>query len=278
LKLSVTTLAWRPDETTAAAALLKHRGVAGVEIAPTSVWGDWPRAFEASRADLPESLKAFETPSLQSIAFGSPELTVFGAPEARRMLVAHLGRVLSLASRLGAKTVVFGSPKNRVRGSLSAIEATRSFKAFLDEIGPIAAGLDVSFCVEANPERYGCDFITNTRELLDLLDGATRPGIGLHIDVGAGIVNGEDLASLIVQTPHAIKHVHISEPGIGPFGDPAPLHAEVAGALAQVGYHNWISIEMLRGPRGLEDLAEAIDFAWRVYGTTVGGERLAFVP
>ncbi len=266
MKLAVSTLAWSAEEAPDAAALLRQYRVPGVELAPTSVWGDWPTALAAGANDLPPCLHGFAFPAMQSLAFNLPDHVVFGDAAGQGRLVAHLARVFALAGRLGARALVFGSPRNRRRGDLSPFQAAAAYGAFAERIAPLAAAEGVLFCLEANPESYGCDFVTGTEELLDLFLALRRPGLGLHFDAGTAAVNGEDLPALIRRAGPLLDHVHISEPRVGQFGAPAAHHAAIAGALREIGYANWVSIEMLRGPRGLPDLDEALSQAHRLYG------------
>jgi len=265
MKLAVSTLAWSAEEAPEAAALLRACGVTGIELAPTSVWGDWSSALAAGPADLPAALQGFTYPAMQSLAFNLPDHKVFSDAAAQERLVAHLARVFGLAGRLGARALVFGSPRNRHRGDLSPMQAAAAYGAFAARVAPLAAAEGVLFCLEANPVSYGCDFVTGTEELLELFLALRRPGLGLHFDAGTAAVNGEDLPALIRRAGSMLDHVHISEPRVGQFGAPAAHHAAIAAALREIGYANWVSIEMLRGPNGPIDLEQALRFVCDAY-------------
>ena len=58
-----------------------------------------------------------------AILFGKPELRIFGPEPVRQATLDHLGRVAELAAALGARALVFGSPRNRDRGVLTPDEA-----------------------------------------------------------------------------------------------------------------------------------------------------------
>src|SRR5690606_41758264 len=63
-----------------------------------------------------------------------PYTTLFrsSSPEAHDQLLAYLKQVLILGQKLGTQAFVFGSPKNRLKGSLSANQANSIALDFLD--------------------------------------------------------------------------------------------------------------------------------------------------
>lgn len=255
MRLAASCLAWGPEEAAEAAALLRAHGAEGVELAPTALWGSWDVAWEAA---MPTALAGFATPAMQSLLFGLPEHRLFAGAEAAARLEAHLLRLFALAARFGARALVFGAPRNRQRGALPLPEARREFAGFLARVCPAAAAAGLVLCLEANPAAFGCDFVTGTEELLALHAECARPGFGLHLDTGTAAANGEDLAALIRRMGPALDHVHVSEPGLAPLATPGPHHAAIGAALREVGYARWVSLEMLRGPRGLADLDQAL--------------------
>src|SRR5262249_10884654 len=159
-------------------------GVTGVEIAPTK-WHGSP--LEATARQIALYRRTWEDRgqriiSLQSLLFGRPDLQLFGATQAK--LGDFLRRMIDLGAALGAHALVFGSPKNRVRGDLGPVEAMAIAVDFFREIGEHAAAQDVVLCIEANPPEYGCDFVTTTAEAIVLCDEINNRGIGINGDLG----------------------------------------------------------------------------------------------
>ncbi len=270
MRLAVSSLAWKPEDVSEVAAVLARHEVGGIEVAPTSVWGGWAAALAESAAGLPAPLRGFSRPAMQSLTFGLPDHAIFASMEAEDRLLAHLEKVFALAARLGCRALVFGSPRDRRRGELTPVQAAAAYSAFAARVAPLAAAQGVLFCLEANPASYGCDFVTGTEQLLELHAALRRPGLGLHFDTGTAAVNGEDLPALIRQAGTLLDHLHISEPQVGTFSHPAEHHGAIAEALASISYPHWVSIEMLRGPRGPEDLDEALRFVRRAYAPLLG--------
>jgi len=268
VKLAVSNIAWDSNVDDAAAALLVREGVSGVELAPTK-WRSAP--FAASAADVADLRANWEDRglsivSLQSLLFGRPELQLLAGDRERQALVDHLRKVADFAAAVGATTLVFGSPKNRVRGERSVDEAMHVARDVFRALAPHARDRGVVFCIEANPAAYGCDFITQTSEAAELCQLADDSSIRVNADVGGMILAGEDPASAIAQAAQHVAHVHVSEPHLGQLSTIA-AHQSAASALAQAAYSGWVSIEM-RAPAPddqLGALERAIHFTKRAY-------------
>lgn len=273
MKLAASNIAWDPSVDDAAASFLVREGVSGVELAPTK-WR--PEPFDAPAADVADLRARWEDRglpivSLQSLLFGRPELQLLAGDRERHALLDHLRKVADFAAAVGAKSLVFGSPKNRVRGERSVGEAMRIARDAFRALAPHARDRGVVFCIEANPPAYGCDFITQTSEAVELCRLADDSSIRLNADLGGMILAGEDPASAIGQAAQYVAHVHASEPHLGQLST-LVAHQRAASALAEAGYSGWVSIEM-RAPAPadqLEALERAIQFTKRAYAMLGG--------
>ena len=121
MKLAVSNIAWDTGADDAAASLLSREGVGGIELAPTKWRAD---AFAAPAQDVAALRKEWEDRGLpivamQSLLFGRPELQLLAVERKRAALFDHLRTVADFAAGVGARCLVFGSPKNRVRGERS---------------------------------------------------------------------------------------------------------------------------------------------------------------
>jgi D-psicose/D-tagatose/L-ribulose 3-epimerase len=269
VKLAVSNIAWDPSADAAAAALLLREGARGVEIAPTK-WRDAP--FEAPAADVSALRRGWEERglpivALQSLLFGRPDLQLFGTESERAALLDHLRKAADFAAAVGARSLVFGSPKNRMRRGKSMREAMTiacdSFRALASH----AREREVVFCIEANPPDYGCDFITRTSEAAELCRLVDDPALRVNADLGGMILAGEDPADAVANAGSLVGHVHASEPQLAELSSSA-AHERAGSALAERNYGGWISIEM-RTPPATEQmpaLARAIRLATAAYG------------
>jgi sugar phosphate isomerase/epimerase len=209
---------------------------------------------------------------LQALLFGQSELTLFENEDARSRTLDYLNKITQLGARLGARVLVFGSPKNRRTGRLPPKRASEIAISFFREAGRTAAEEGIVVCIEPNPTDYECDFITTSAEGLDLVNKVDNPGIGLHLDAAALTLSGEDLESSLLRCSGSIRHFHISEPFLGPIGQGGVDHPLIASTLRRMGYENWTSIEMRHNSDlpTLQETRRALVYAIDLYGGTKG--------
>jgi D-psicose/D-tagatose/L-ribulose 3-epimerase len=259
VNLAVSNIAWPNDADAEAAGLLQRHGIRGVELAPRKVW---PEPASATAADAVAVRRWWEDRGIQIVAFqallfGRPELILFGSDIIRRQLADYLARIIDLATWVGARVLVFGSPKNRLRGERKSGEVWPMAVDFFRTVGAIAAARGVVVGIEANPAEYGGDFLTHVADVQRFVREVNSPGVGLHLDAGGMRLTGETPRDAEPVLP---VHYHLSEPSLMPLGsDPELPHAAWMRAVAATGYRGWYSIEMRQpGENWSEQLQEAV--------------------
>lgn len=262
--LAVSNLAWPAAALDEALGLLARLGCGAVEIAPFAVFGRWEGiADEARRVRERIEGHGLECVALQGILFGAEDVSLFGTGEQRGRLEAHLDHVAALAGLLGARACVFGAPKQRDPGGLSAEEAWEMALGGLRRIGPAFDAVGSALAFEANSSRYGCRFVTTTAEAIRLVQEASCPGVGLQIDTGTIFLEHEDPAVLLDAASLAV-HAHVSEPGLQALGGVS--HAAMATALRESQYGGVVSIEMKdEGGDWAGAVERAVGFVREVY-------------
>jgi sugar phosphate isomerase/epimerase len=267
MKLAASNIGWAREEDLPVAELLIRSGFEGVEIAPTRVW-DAPLEVTESEARGHGRFwneRGLEVVALQALLFGRPELTLFESLEARTKTLEHLSGLMRLAERLGARVLVFGAPRNRrVAGSASATEARRIASDFFGAAGARALEHGVVLAIEPNPVQYQCDFITSSKEGLELVRAVDHGGFGLHLDAAAMTLAGEPAWDSVLACAGAIEHFHASEPSLAPVGEGTVDHPRLAAALRRIGYSNWVSIEMRA--HSMTALSKAMRYVADTYG------------
>jgi sugar phosphate isomerase/epimerase len=266
MKLSISNIAWSKEADAAVYDLLIAHEVNAVEIAPTRLWPDWqysPAAVEAVKADL--ATRGLQCSSLQAIVYGRPQLKVFGTPEEKQALVAHLKQVADLAAQLGAGPLVFGAPKNRDRGDRSETAAFAEAAELFAEVGDYCNQVGVCLCIEPNPTDYGCTFITDSHSGAAFIRAVNSPGLRLHLDVAGMHLAGESIPQALEAAADVLTHIHISEPYLGSFNTPQIDHSEVARGLAAIDWNHWISIEMRATDQPVADVERAIHYVQDTY-------------
>ena len=274
MRLAVSNIAWPADADAEAATMLVAHGAAGVEVAPARVCD---RPWEAP-ADRVMAYRRFwedrglPIVALQALLFGRPDLVLFGDAAARRLLREQLVAIIDLAAGLGAPRLVFGSPKNRRRGSLGRMQAETIAVAFFRELGSVAADRGVWLCIEPNPVEYGCDFLVDSREVIEFVERVGKDGLGVHLDSGAMALTAESPPAIMAAAGPRWRHFHASEPGLAAVGSGGVDHAAIATALRGVGYEGYVSVEMMQGPAGTS-WRERLESALAVVNAAYGGAR-----
>ena len=268
--LAVSNIAWPadPESRDEALRILLDGGVTGVEVAPSLLFADPASASPDEITQTRALLEARGLPvvAMQALLFNRPNLKVFGTPQEQAALLDHLTAMARMASLLGARVLVFGSPKNRLKGALSASQADEAAAPFFRELGRRAHNLGVVFGIEANPPGYGCDWLTTLDEAAAFVEAVSSPGIALHGDAGGMIMTNQ----VPPATARPLAHHHASEPNLDPLTN-RPEQAAIARWLADAGHQGWISIEMRKSENHWQlALRQAIAAARACYAPCLG--------
>lgn len=257
MKLAMSNIAWNSENNSEALELLKKYKISRLEIAPTKLWALPGQVSQEEAFNYKKSMQqiGIKLVAMQSLLFNRLDLVLFSTESARQDMLSFLFRLIDLCAWLEIPIMVFGSPKNRVRGHLSQAEAKIIAVPFFKTLGDYAAEKNVCFCIEANSMKYGCDFITSTDEAYDLVKEVNSIGFGLHLDLGNMIMSKENWSSQIKKYMPVAKHFHLSAPELGPVGDLSEL-SMVIKLLSS--FPNVVSIEMRPTEKGVQDVEKSI--------------------
>jgi sugar phosphate isomerase/epimerase len=260
MRTSVSNIAWGGGYHESIARRLVDVGIRGVELAPTAVWQDAPHLdLQLVRDEAHRWNDAgLEVVSIQSLLFGHPELKLF-EPETHDALEHQLGAMIELAAALGAGVAVFGSPRNRQRGSLDIERANEVAARFLGRLSQRLDACGVTLTLEPNAPAYGADFVTTYAEAVELADLVVSPHVRPQIDVGCAMMVGDVASELVSAAVPA--HVHVSAPQLAAPDRDDPEYERFAAALATCGYAGWVSLEML-GEASEDGLPDMDTIAW----------------
>lgn len=211
LRLSVSNIAWDVLEDVKVANFLSENQITAIDVAPSKYFSDVdvPSVAEVSRVREFWASFGIEIVGMQSLLFGTQGLNIFDAAT-HEALFRALERVASIASGLGAKALVFGSPKARDSSGLSVLEAQSLAREFFSRLGDVGLKQGVCFCLEPNPRIYGCNFITHSLEAAHFVRTLNHPGIKMQLDTGTVITNNEDFESEIPLYRDLVGHIHLS--------------------------------------------------------------------
>lgn len=238
--LAASNIGWAAQNDEKVYDLMKQLGYTALEIAPTRLFPQNPydHLREASNFAVKMQEKyGMRIASLQSIWYGQTG-SIFDRAQAEQLL-AYTARAFDFARACRCKNMVFGCPRSRtVPEGHSADEA----EVFFKRVANIAMGKYVTFALEPNPPIYGTNYLNSTVETMQLVKKFRCIGIGVNLDLGAMVYNGESVEE-IAPYMRFVSHIHISEPGLGPI-QPRPIHAELARLLQKIQYRNAVSVEM----------------------------------
>jgi sugar phosphate isomerase/epimerase len=267
VRIAVSNIAWEPSDDLKITERLLAAGVNAVEVAPTKVWPDLSRVSLASgraygaqweRAGLP-------VVSAQSLLYGRPDLNLFD--ETRGQLVDYLNTVTDLCVAMGATALVFGSPRNRQRGDMPFDAAHRIAVDVFGQLAEHAAASGACICLEANPQQYDADYLTRASDAAALVHAVDAPGLRLHLDTACMALAGDDGPACVTEFAPLLRHVHLSEPFLGPVGTPDQEHIAIADALHSAGYQHYVSVEMRpSAERPVAAVERAARYAVKIFG------------
>lgn len=262
MKLSISNIAWSAAEDETYYKILQKKGVLGLEIAPTKLFGKAPYEKTDEAKEWSKWLKYkynLEVSSMQSIWFGRQE-RLFVDSEDRNILLAYTKNAIEFAESINCHNIVFGCPKNRNRDGINVNEIAMEF---FGVIGDYAYEHNTVIAMEANPTIYGTDYINTTTEAIKLVKMVGSKGFKVNLDFGTIIENQEGLSE-IEGFVDIINHVHISEPHLAVIKQ-RDEHLELKKILEKDLYANYISIEMKDSGRK-EDILGTIQYVKGVFG------------
>ena len=269
MRVAISNIAWDVSEDEQVATLLNKYGVDAIDVAPGKYFPDPKNASPVDIARVRDWWRnhGIEITGMQALLFGTTGLNLFGAQDSQTAMLEHLEAVSRIGAGLGAKKLVFGSPKNRDRSGLADEEARDIAIRFFRQLGDIASRYGVVICLEPNPSCYGANFMINSADTASVVVAVAHPAIRMQLDTGALTINGEEPATVLQNSATLIGHIHASEPDLVPLGDGGTDHARVAACLRQRLPEHIVTIEMLatRNEPHLVSIERALGVTIRYY-------------
>lgn len=271
MNIAISNIAWSKKEDEEIVKILQKYKISGIEVAPTKIWEN-PQDIKEKEIKQYKNYwlsNGINIVAMQSLLFGHPELTIFDSKETRQKTIDYLSQIANLSFLLGAKVMVFGSPKNRRINGLSYPKALKIACEFFYKIADICKQYDIFFCIEPNPPEYGTDFITNTNEAIKLVTKTNHPHFRLHLDTSTMTINKESYEDSMKNGFSLLKHFHISEPYLEPIREGVVGHKNIAAILKKFHYNDkkWISIEMRSSDNisNIERVDKALELVTKIY-------------
>jgi len=245
-------------------AFSRELGYTGIELAPFTIHKN---AYEISPATRAEVRKQAKDAGLQTVGLhwllAFTEGYYLTSPEAdiRKKTSDYFAELTRLCRDLGGKILVLGSPQQRnLLPGVSHDEAMKYAADVIQGFVPEMEQCGVTLAIEPLSPAEG-DFL-NTADLgAQLVEMVAAPSCRLHLDVKAMSSEGEPIADIVRRHAKVMAHFHANDanlrgPGMGEI-DFVPI----LQALKDVGYDDWVSVEVFDYEPGPERLArESIDY------------------
>lgn len=265
--ISISTIAWQANENEKVYKLLEDLNIEFLEITPGHISGGCLKqdAIKPYLLDLKNyGLKPI---AMQALLYGRPELLIFKDAATRTKTLRYIFKLIKFSSRLGIRTMIFGSPKNKHTGALSKEKINSIAQDFFGRIGEEAKKNNLFFCIEPTPVDYGANYICNTSEAIDFVKSVGSQGLKVNIDLGSMIANNENIDYSIKKAAPLAGHFHISLPGLERIKCDENFHNNIAKSIRESGYLGAVSIEMLGNKNNnTRDLRDIIKMIKKSYG------------
>lgn len=276
MRLSISNIAWDSTEDEAIVSMLHRYELDAIDVAPGKYF---PDPLTASDEDISRvrrwwAERGIGIAGMQALLFGTSGLNIFGNASVQDAMLAHLDAVCRIGGGLGAKHLVFGSPRNRDRSGLDDAQMDEAAAVFFGRLGDIAASHGVVVCLEPNPARYGANFMTTSDETAKVVKSVAHPSIRMQFDTGSLTLNKEDPLAVLQTWAPLVSHVHASEPDLLPLGDGSTDHAAMFEAIKRYLPDRIVTVEMVAtsGESHLVSVERALATAVHYYRQASDGQ------
>lgn len=248
MKIGISNIAWNDQMQDNVFFLLREHKINDLEIAPTKI-SDMARYIKLCEK---YGLEIF---CLQSL-FYNTDLNIFEQVDDS---IKHFKKNIDIALAIGAKKLVFGSPKNRISKNIKDIEV---FSYIFDQLEEYIekSGKKISINIEANPEKYNCNFMTDIQQIYLFLETNKYQNVGIHFDTACHFFS----LNKNIKKEAIFNSVHISEPFLNDFSLPTLNHGWYKKLLISHKYNDIISIEMKS--TSLEKINKTLEYVKNIYG------------
>ncbi len=182
-------------------------------------------------------------------------------PAVRERSVAHLSECIWQTAEAGSNLIAgpLYSPVGFLPGRRRTPEEWKRAVAGFQQLGPVLDECSVDLCIEPL-NRFETYFLNTTQDAIALCSEVSHQRLGILWDTFHANIEEKRLAdSLLLAGPY-LKHVHTCE---NDRGTPGTGHIDwqgVFGALGQIGYRGWLTIESFGFSSGELSAAASI---WR---------------
>lgn len=252
------------------ASIARELGYQGLEIAPFTLAAS---ATEVSAAQRKETRQAIEDQGLECVGlhwlFAGPSGLHMTTPDEAMWQHTrdYLAALLDLCSDLGGKVLVLGSPKQRnVLENQTPEGAWQRAVDLLSSVLDKAGDLGLTICFEPlSPVET--NFINTVGEGMKMVRQIDHPNFKIHLDVKAMCSEGAPVPEIIRSVrSEDIGHFHVNDANLYGPGMGEVDYAPIAEAIKDVGWDQWLSVEVFKYDPDPETIArKSIDYLRRFW-------------
>jgi len=239
-------------------ACAREAGYTGIEIAPFTINAD---ARQISAQKRSEVRRQAEQAELEVVGLHWLLAKTEGyhltspAAEVRKRTAEYVQELARLCRDLGGSVLVFGSPHQRnLLDGVTHDQGMQYAADVLQAAMPTCEECEVTIAIEPLGPAEG-NFLLTAEKGIALAKMVDSPHCKLHLDCKAMSTEEKPIPDIIRDSRDWMVHFHANDPNmLGPgMGD---LDFEpVFGALREIGYDGWVSVEVFNYDPGAEKIA-----------------------
>jgi sugar phosphate isomerase/epimerase len=233
-------------------------GYTGIEFAPFTMNKNAKEISAERRAEVRRQTEraGLEVVGLHwLLAFTEGYYLTTPDTDVRKKTSEYLVQLAHLCRDLGGRVLVLGSPQQRnLLPNVTVDEAMKYAADVIQQAMPAFDQLGVVLAVEPLGPEEG-DFLLTADQGRQLIDMVAAPACRLHLDVKAMSSESKPIDAIIRDNVDLLAHFHANDanrrgPGMGKI-DFLPILT----TLLEVGYQDWVSVEVFDYEPGVESLA-----------------------
>jgi len=233
-------------------------GYSGVEIAPFTL-GDSP--LDLSAEEIQSIRNAAEQNGLEIIglhwllAKTSGLHLTHSDPTVRSKTAEYLCGLAKLCRDLGGKIMVFGSPPQRnLSDGVSQQQGFDHAVEVFQAVAPTLEACGVTIALEPLGPEEG-NFMLTAESAIAIAQSVDSPNVKLHLDVKAMSTESKPIPEIIRSSAEWLVHFHANDPNRRGPGMGDVDFQPIFETLDEIGYDQWISVEVFDYEPGIDALA-----------------------
>lgn len=175
--------------------------------------------------------------------------------EVRKRTSEYFCELVDFCSDVGGRVIVVGSPRQRnVMDGVNYQQAWKWATEVFKQPVELAFERGVVICLEPlSPAET--NFINTAQEAIEFLNQFNNPAFRLILDVKAMCSETKPITQIIKESSEYLAHFHANDKNLkGPGSGDVDFHP-IAQALKEIGYNNYVSVEVFKFDEGAKEIA-----------------------